>query len=42
MVKNGGGQVLSLEKYDKQIREKLDQMAEQCGTRTYEENLDAM
>lgn len=41
MVKNGGGQVLSLEKYDKQVKQKLDELAAKCSSQTYEQNLDA-
>ena len=41
MMKNGGGQVLSLEKYDKQVKKKLDELATKCSSQTYEQNLDA-
>lgn len=41
MMKNGGGQVLSLEKYDKQVKKKLEELASKCSTQTYEQNLDA-
>ena len=41
MMKNGGGQILSLEKYDKQVKQKLDELAAKCSSQTYEQNLDA-
>lgn len=41
MMKNGGGQILSLEKYDKQVKQKLDELAAKCSGQTYEQNLDA-
>lgn len=41
MMKNGGGQVLSLEKYDKQVKQKLEELASKCTTQKYEQNLDA-
>lgn len=41
MMKNGGGQILSLEKYDKQVKTKLDELASKCSSQTYEQNLDA-
>lgn len=41
MMKNGGGQVLSLEKYDKQVKQKLEELAAKCTTQKYEQNLDA-
>lgn len=41
MMKNGGGQILSLEKYDKQVKQKLEELAAKCTTQKYEQNLDA-
>lgn len=41
MIKNGGGEILSEEKYDKQVKQKLDELAAKCSQQTYEQNLDA-
>lgn len=41
MVKNGGGQVLSLPEYDKQVQSKLKDLAVGAESKTYEQNLDA-
>lgn len=41
MMKNGGGQILSLEKYDVQVKQKLDELAAKCSSQTYEKNLDS-
>ena len=41
MMKNGGGQVLSLDKYDKQVKRKLEELASKCSSQSYEQNLDA-
>lgn len=41
MMKNGGGQILSLEKYDKQVKQKLEELASKCTSQKYEQNLDA-
>jgi len=32
MMKNGGGQVLSLDKYDKQVKRKLEELASKCSS----------
>ena len=34
MMKNGGGQILSLEKNDKQVKQKLDELAAKCSGQT--------
>lgn len=41
MMKNGGGQVLSLEKYDRQVKQRLDELASKCSIQSYEQNLDS-
>lgn len=41
MMKNGGGQILSLEKYDSQVKKKLEELASKCESQNYEQNLDA-
>jgi hypothetical protein len=30
MMKSGGGQILSLEKYDSQVKKKLEELASKC------------
>lgn len=41
MIKSGGGQILSLEKYDSQIQKKLEELAVKCTSQNYEQNLDS-
>lgn len=41
MLKNGGGQILSKEKYDRQIKKKLEDLALKCQGQKYSDNLDA-
>lgn len=41
MMKNGGGQILSQEKYDKQVQAKLKELAGKCSSQSYEKNLDS-
>lgn len=40
MIKNGGGQILSMPEYDKQIKKKLEELASKCSGQSYEQNLD--
>lgn len=41
MMKSGGGQILSLEKYDSQVQKKLEELAIKCTSQSYEQNLDS-
>ena len=40
LVKNGGGQILSLPEYDQKIKKKLEELAIKCTSQSYEKNLD--